>query len=59
LLGYDAPGTVEVEFADGRKKRFLAEEYSKREMQSIIDEWQFKAHLERMKLGSLEKDDDS
>mmetsp|Transcript_168 Transcript_168/g.394 ORF Transcript_168/g.394 Transcript_168/m.394 type:complete len:117 (-) Transcript_168:54-404(-) len=58
LLGYDAPATVDVELVDGRKKRFLAEHYSRQEMQDIIDAWQFEAHLQHMKEHSLEKPDD-
>jgi len=58
LLGYDAPATVSVEFVDGRKKTFMAEHYSKREMQDIVDEWQFKAHLKHMKVHSLEERQD-
>eukprot|EP00933_Yihiella_yeosuensis_P068300 TRINITY_DN7378_c0_g1_i6.p1 TRINITY_DN7378_c0_g1~~TRINITY_DN7378_c0_g1_i6.p1 ORF type:complete len:147 (-),score=23.19 TRINITY_DN7378_c0_g1_i6:68-508(-) len=58
LLGYDAPATIDVELVDGRKKRFLAEHYSQREMQDIIDVWQFENHLEYMKAHSLEKPDD-
>merc|ERR1711953_171336 len=48
LLGYDAPPTIDVEFLDGRKKRFLADHYSRREMQDLVDEWQFQTHLKRM-----------
>eukprot|EP00927_Polykrikos_kofoidii_P074916 TRINITY_DN70970_c0_g1_i1.p1 TRINITY_DN70970_c0_g1~~TRINITY_DN70970_c0_g1_i1.p1 ORF type:complete len:184 (-),score=29.92 TRINITY_DN70970_c0_g1_i1:46-546(-) len=58
LLGYDAPATIDVEFVDGRKKRFLAEHYSRHEMQNIIDVWQFEHHLQHMKEHSLEKPDD-
>mmetsp|Transcript_16944 Transcript_16944/g.36474 ORF Transcript_16944/g.36474 Transcript_16944/m.36474 type:complete len:147 (-) Transcript_16944:11-451(-) len=58
LLGYDAPSTVEVEFVNGKQKRFLCEHYSRNEMQDIIDVWQFEAHMEYMKEHSLEKDDD-
>ncbi|CAE8637367.1 unnamed protein product [Polarella glacialis] len=36
LLGYDAPATVDVELVDGKKKRFLAEHYSQREMQETV-----------------------
>eukprot|EP00440_Ansanella_granifera_P068082 gb/GFBE01073857.1/.p1 GENE.gb/GFBE01073857.1/~~gb/GFBE01073857.1/.p1 ORF type:complete len:117 (+),score=37.14 gb/GFBE01073857.1/:1-351(+) len=58
LLGYDAPATIDVELVDGRKKRFLAEHFSQREMQDIIDTWQFEAHLQHMKEHSLEKAED-
>lgn len=58
LLGYDAPATIDVEMLDGRKNRFLAEHYSTREMQDIIDTWQFEAHLEHMKEHSLEQKDE-
>ncbi|CAE7332472.1 unnamed protein product [Symbiodinium necroappetens] len=58
LLGYDAPAVVDVELVDGRKKRFLAEHYSRQEMQDIIDTWQYEAHLQHMKEHSLEKADD-
>eukprot|EP00928_Gymnodinium_smaydae_P087362 TRINITY_DN71632_c0_g1_i1.p1 TRINITY_DN71632_c0_g1~~TRINITY_DN71632_c0_g1_i1.p1 ORF type:complete len:204 (+),score=41.94 TRINITY_DN71632_c0_g1_i1:64-612(+) len=58
LLGYDAPATIDVEFVDGRKKRFLAEHYSRREMQDAVDTWQFEAHLKHMKEHSLEKADE-
>lgn len=49
LLGYDAPATIDVEFVTGKKKRFLAEHYTRREMQDIVDQWQFEAHLQFMK----------
>eukprot|EP00437_Effrenium_voratum_P065380 CAMPEP_0181494852 /NCGR_PEP_ID=MMETSP1110-20121109/52041_1 /TAXON_ID=174948 /ORGANISM="Symbiodinium sp., Strain CCMP421" /LENGTH=81 /DNA_ID=CAMNT_0023622389 /DNA_START=174 /DNA_END=419 /DNA_ORIENTATION=- len=55
LLGYDAAASIDVEMVDGRKKRFLAEHYSYREMQDIVDTWQFENHLEYMKEHSLEK----
>mmetsp|Transcript_15073 Transcript_15073/g.35402 ORF Transcript_15073/g.35402 Transcript_15073/m.35402 type:complete len:116 (+) Transcript_15073:119-466(+) len=58
LLGYDAPATVDVEFMDGRKRRFMAEHYSQNEMQRIVDHWQFEAHLGYMKEHSLEQEDD-
>merc|ERR1712187_260803 len=58
LLGYDAPATIDVEFADGRRKKFMAEHYSQQEMQDIVDTWQFEAHLQFMKEHSLEKPDD-
>merc|ERR550532_1109032 len=48
LLGYDAPATIDIEFVNGKTKRFLAEHYSRREMQDIVDAWQFNAHLEYM-----------
>mmetsp|Transcript_44998 Transcript_44998/g.97744 ORF Transcript_44998/g.97744 Transcript_44998/m.97744 type:complete len:117 (-) Transcript_44998:129-479(-) len=55
LLAYDAPATIDVEFEDGKKKRFLAEHYSRREMQDIVDHWQFDLHLKHMKEHSMEK----
>uniref|UniRef100_A0A7S1ACB7 Uncharacterized protein n=1 Tax=Noctiluca scintillans TaxID=2966 RepID=A0A7S1ACB7_NOCSC len=55
LLGYNAPATIDVEFQDGKKKRFLAEHYSRREMQDIVDQWQFDHHLQFMKEHSIEK----
>ena len=58
LLGYDAPATVDVEFGDGRKKRFVCDHLSKSEMQSVIDKWQFEAHLEKMKTSNIEKPDE-
>mmetsp|Transcript_73623 Transcript_73623/g.227357 ORF Transcript_73623/g.227357 Transcript_73623/m.227357 type:complete len:147 (-) Transcript_73623:166-606(-) len=58
LLGYDAPATIDVEFATGKKKRFLAEHYSRQEMQDIVDTWQFGAHLQHMKEHSLENPDE-
>lgn len=58
LLGYDSPATIDVEFVTGKKKRFLAEHYSQREMQDMVDAWQFEAHLQHMKEHSLEKVDD-
>merc|ERR1712066_403269 len=41
LLGYDAPATIDIEFVNGKQKRFLAEHYSQREMQDLVDAWQF------------------
>ncbi|CAK9077392.1 unnamed protein product [Durusdinium trenchii] len=58
LLGYDAPATIDVEMVDGRKKRLLAEHYSTKEMQDIVDTWQFECHLEHMKENNLEKKDE-
>mmetsp|Transcript_72510 Transcript_72510/g.125800 ORF Transcript_72510/g.125800 Transcript_72510/m.125800 type:complete len:143 (-) Transcript_72510:109-537(-) len=58
LLGYDSPATIDVELVDGRRKRFLAEHYSQREMQDIVDTWQFECHLQHMKEHSIEKPDD-
>ncbi len=55
LLGYDSPATIDVVFVNGKKKRFNADHYSKDEMHSIIDTWQFDAHMEKMKVSSLEK----
>ena len=55
LLGYDAPAVIDLELINGNKKKFLAEHYSRREMQSIIDQWQYTAHMEHMKQHSLEK----
>merc|ERR1712216_1006257 len=39
LLGHDAPTTIDVEFVNGNKKRFLAEHYTQNEMQDIADAW--------------------
>mmetsp|Transcript_86000 Transcript_86000/g.191560 ORF Transcript_86000/g.191560 Transcript_86000/m.191560 type:complete len:142 (-) Transcript_86000:59-484(-) len=58
LLGYDAPATIDIEYINGNKKRFLAEHYSTREMQDVVDTWQFEAHLQHMKEHSIEKPDD-
>ncbi|CAD7946306.1 unnamed protein product [Amoebophrya sp. A25] len=58
LLGYDAPSTVQVEFVNGREKRFLIEHYSRYEMQNIVDEWQYGAHMEHMRENNLEKAED-
>jgi hypothetical protein len=55
LLAYDVPSTVDVTFADGAKRRFLADHWSKAEMQAVIDRWQFEAHLEKMKISNIEK----
>jgi hypothetical protein len=55
LLGYDAPSSVEVEFFDGRKQRFLAEGYTKSEIHALIDKWQYSAHIDKMKIHSIEK----
>ena len=55
---YDAPATIQVEFVDGREKRFLCEHYSKYEMQNIVDEWQYKCHMEFMQTHNLEKPDE-
>lgn len=55
LLGYDSPAIVDIELLNGHKKRFLAEHYSRGEMQAIIDKWQYTAHMEHMKQHSLEK----
>jgi len=55
LLGYDAPATVQVEFMNGKEKRFLVEHYSRYEMQNVVDEWQYEAHMENMKVNNLEK----
>ena len=55
LLGYDAPATVDVTFADGQSRRFLADHWSKAEMQAVVDRWQFEAHLEKMKTSNIEK----
>jgi hypothetical protein len=55
LLAYDAPSTVDVTFADGNKRRFMADHWSKAEMQAVIDKWQFEAHLEKMKTTNIEK----
>ena len=58
MLAYDAPATIEMEFANGKKKKFLAEHYSQREMQLVVDQWQFTAHLKHMKAHNLEVPDD-
>ena len=55
LLGYDAPATIDVEFQNGLKRRFLADHYSKDEMHAIIDKWQYETHIEKMKVSNLEK----
>jgi hypothetical protein len=55
LLAYDAPATVDVTFSDGHSRRFLADHWSKSEMQAVIDRWQFEAHLEKMKISNIEK----
>merc|ERR1719482_1580167 len=55
LLNYDAPATIDVEFFDGRKKRFLADHYSRREMQAIVDEWQLETNMQHMPQHSLDK----
>lgn len=55
LLGYDSAAIVDVELINGHKKRFIADHYSRKEMQSIIDQWQYVAHMEHMKQHSLEK----
>jgi hypothetical protein len=55
LLGYDAPAVVDIELVNGATKRFLADHYSRCEMQAIIDQWQYTAHMEHMKQHSLEK----
>ena len=55
LLGYDTPATIDVEFLNGKKRRFLADHYSKNEMHAIIDKWQYEAHFEKMKISNLEK----
>ena len=55
LLGYDAPAVVDVELTNGHRKKFLADHYTRKEMQSIIDQWQYVAHMEHMKQHSLEK----
>ena len=38
----------------GKKKRFMADGYSQREMQSIVDNWAFDAHLKYMKENNME-----
>jgi hypothetical protein len=58
LLGYDAPASVEVEFVNGQRKKFMAEHFSRYEMQGIVDRWQYESHLEYMKQNNLEKPDD-
>jgi hypothetical protein len=55
LLGYDSPALIELELVNGRKQKFIADHYSRREMQSIIDQWQYTSHMEHMKHHSLEK----
>ena len=55
LLGYDAPATVDVTFPDGTSRRFVADHWSKSEMQAVIDRWQFGAHLEKLKTSNVEK----
>jgi hypothetical protein len=55
LLGYDSPAIIDIELVNGHKKRFTADHYSRNEMQSIIDQWQYTAHMEHMKQHSLEK----
>jgi hypothetical protein len=55
LLGYDSPAVVDIELMNGHKRRFFADHYSQREMQAIVDQWQYSAHLEHMKQHSLEK----
>ena len=55
LLGYDSPAVVDIELMNGHKQRFIADHYSRREMQSIIDQWQYMSHMEHMKQHSLEK----
>lgn len=55
LLGYDSPALIDIELVNGHKKRFSAEHYSRSEMQSIVDQWQYTAHMEHMKQHSLEK----
>ena len=55
LLGYDAPATVDVTFGDGQRRRFMADHWSKAEMQSVVDRWQYEAHIEKMKMSNIEK----
>ena len=58
LLGYDSPATIDVEYMNGSRKRFLADHYSKNEMHSIIDKWQYTSHLSKMKVASVERPND-
>ncbi|KAF4671479.1 hypothetical protein FOL47_001531 [Perkinsus chesapeaki] len=41
LLGYDGPATVDVEFLNGDKKRYLADHFSDGEMNGIVENWKF------------------
>ncbi|CDR98003.1 hypothetical protein, conserved [Babesia bigemina] len=46
ILDYDAPAALQVEFLDGRKRRYLIEGYSKPERERLVDKWKFDAKLE-------------
>mmetsp|Transcript_102707 Transcript_102707/g.203925 ORF Transcript_102707/g.203925 Transcript_102707/m.203925 type:complete len:117 (+) Transcript_102707:67-417(+) len=58
LLAYDAPATIRVELVDGTKKQFIAEHYSRKEMEEMIDSWKFDRNLEWMPELSLQKPPD-
>lgn len=54
LQGFDSPAVAEVEFLDGKSMRLMLEDYSPREIDALVDEWRFKAHLTAMKKGNIE-----
>ncbi|KAF4690024.1 Tripartite DNA replication factor [Perkinsus olseni] len=41
LLAYDGPSTIDVEFLNGDKRRFMADHFSDGEMNSIVENWKF------------------
>ncbi|KAF4715132.1 hypothetical protein FOZ63_029666 [Perkinsus olseni] len=43
LLAYDGPATIDVEFLNGDKRRFMADHFSDGEMNSIVENWKFQA----------------
>ena len=49
LLSYDAPGLIKLEMMDGRQQEFNCEHYSKYELQTIIDEWQYEHQIRWMR----------
>eukprot|EP00812_Abedinium_dasypus_P009870 NODE_3529_length_773_cov_315.540390.p2 GENE.NODE_3529_length_773_cov_315.540390~~NODE_3529_length_773_cov_315.540390.p2 ORF type:complete len:156 (-),score=47.48 NODE_3529_length_773_cov_315.540390:274-741(-) len=53
-LDYEAPAAITVVLLDGRRKRFLAEHYSRREMNAIVEEWQLHENLQHMPAHDLE-----
>uniref|UniRef100_A0A0G4IEG7 Uncharacterized protein n=1 Tax=Chromera velia CCMP2878 TaxID=1169474 RepID=A0A0G4IEG7_9ALVE len=60
LLAYDAPASVDVVFKDGSRYRTTCEEYSRRQLEDIVDGWKMEAEFQewpehRMQLSEEQK----
>jgi len=55
LLGYNAPAKIDIEMVTGKKFSFAAERYTLRELRLLIDEEQYKAHIDAMRAGAIDR----